>query len=64
MKRVIFFVLLINVSLLSFPQNLIVNPGFETWEKLNKPAGWTTAQSCLKDSVSINSGNYSCFRHL
>jgi hypothetical protein len=62
MKRVIFFVLLINVSLLSFPQNLIVNPGFETWEKLNKPAGWTTAQSCLKDSVDINSGNYSC-RH-
>ena len=59
MKRVIFFVLLINMSLLSFSQNLIVNPGFETWEKPNKPAGWTTAQSCLKDSVSINSGKYS-----
>jgi hypothetical protein len=62
MKRVIFFVLLINMSLLSFSQNLIINPGFETWEKPNKPAGWTTAQSCLKDSVSIKSGNYSC-RH-
>lgn len=62
MKRVIFFVLLINMSLLSFSQNLIVNPGFETWEKPNKPAGWTTAQSCLKDSVSIKSGIYSC-RH-
>ena len=62
MKRVIFFMLLINVNLLLFSQNLIVNPGFETWEKLNKPAGWTTAQSCLIDSVSIRSGIYSC-RH-
>jgi hypothetical protein len=62
MKRVIFFVLLINLSLQSFSQNLIVNPGFETWEKTNKPSGWTTAQSCLKDSVSIRSGTYSC-RH-
>jgi hypothetical protein len=62
MKRVIFFMLLINVNLLLFSQNLIVNPGFETWEKLNKPAGWTTAQSCLIDSVSIRSGTYSC-RH-
>lgn len=62
MERVVFFVLLINVSLLSFSQNLISNPGFETWEKPNKPAGWTTAQSCLIDSVSIRSGTYSC-RH-
>jgi hypothetical protein len=62
MKRVISFVLLISLSLLSFSQNLIENPGFEIWEKLNKPDGWTTAQSCLKDSVSINSGKYSC-RH-
>jgi hypothetical protein len=62
MKRVVFFMLLINVNLLSFSQNLISNPGFETWEKPNKPAGWTTAQSCLKDSVSIRSGTYSC-RH-
>jgi hypothetical protein len=62
MKRVFFFVLLINQSLLSFSQNLVVNPGFESWEKLNKPAGWTTAQSCLKDSVSLVTGIYSC-RH-
>jgi hypothetical protein len=60
MKRAIFFVLLTNVSLLIFPQNLMVNPGFETWEKLNKPSGWPTAQNCLKDSVYINSGSYSC----
>jgi hypothetical protein len=60
MKRVVFFVLLINVSLLLFSQNLVKNPGFETWEKTTKPDGWTTAQSCLKDSVNINSGSYSC----
>lgn len=62
MKRVIFFVLLTNMSILSFSQNLIVNPGFESWEKPNKPAGWTTAQNCLKDSVYIKSGKYTC-RH-
>lgn len=60
MKRAIFFVLLTIVSLLSFAQNLVINPGFETWEKSNKPAGWTTAQNCLKDSDNIKSGSYSC----
>src|ERR1035437_7598112 len=60
MKRAIFFVLLTVVSLLSFAQNLVINPGFETWEKSNKPAGWTTAQNCLKDSDNIKSGSYSC----
>ncbi len=62
MKRVIFFVLLTNVGLVSFSQNLIVNPGFEIWEKSTKPSGWTTAQNCVKDSVNIKSGTYSC-RH-
>jgi hypothetical protein len=62
MKRVIFFVLLTIVSYCSFSQNLISNPGFENWEKPNKPAGWTIAQNCLKDSVNIRSGKYSC-RH-
>lgn len=62
MKRVIFFVLLTLVSFQSFSQNLVVNPGFETWEKTNKPSGWATAQNCLKDSVYIRSGSYSC-RH-
>jgi hypothetical protein len=62
MKRVIFFVLLTNISLLTFSQNLVINAGFELWEKSNKPAGWTTAQNCLKDSTNVNSGSYSC-RH-
>jgi hypothetical protein len=62
MKRVIFFVLLTIVGYRAFSQNLAVNPGFEKWDKLNKPAGWSVAQNCLKDSVYICSGNYSC-RH-
>jgi hypothetical protein len=62
MSKVILFVLLTGVSMISFSQNLVVNPGFELWEKANKPAGWTTAQNCLKDSASIMSGKYSC-RH-
>jgi hypothetical protein len=60
MKRVIFFVLLTIVSYSAFSQNLVVNPGFEKWDKLNKPTGWSVAQNCLKDSVYIGSGYYSC----
>lgn len=60
MKRLISFVLFANCTLHLFSQNLTVNPGFETWQKINKPTGWTTALSCLKDSVLIHSGNYSC----
>jgi hypothetical protein len=62
MKRSIFFVLLTIVSHHSFSQNLIINPGFEKWDKLYKPTSWTVAQNCLKDSSYIRSGNYSC-RH-
>lgn len=62
MKKVIFFVLLTIVSHRSYSQNLVVNSGFEKWDKLNKPAGWSVAQNCLKDSVFFRSGNYSC-RH-
>ena len=60
MKRVVFFVLNIHLSILLFSQNLVVNPGFENWEKSNKPSGWVIAQNCLKDSVNIMSGSYSC----
>jgi hypothetical protein len=62
MKRVFFFVLLTIVGHNTFSQNLVVNPGFEKWDKINKPSGWAIAQNCLKDSVYIISGNYSC-RH-
>ena len=46
----------------SFSQNLVVNPGFESWETTTKPTGWTTAQYCLQEAVNNNSGIYSC-RH-
>ena len=60
MKRAIFFVLFLAMEPASFSQNLIVNPGFEIWGKINKPSGWTTAVNCLKDSTNIKSGSYSC----
>jgi len=60
MKRLIFFVLSLIGSLQINSQNLLINPGFEAWQKINKPEGWTTALSCLKDSLIINSGIYSC----
>ena len=50
------------ISLISFAQNLVLNAGFELWEKSNKPTGWTTTQNCLKDSINVKSGSYSC-RH-
>jgi hypothetical protein len=62
MKRVISFVLITIMSYCAFSQNRVENPGFEKWDKLNKPAGWSVAQNCLRDSVYIRSGDYSC-RH-
>jgi hypothetical protein len=60
MKRVILFVLFICHATVFYAQNLVNNPGFETWSKINKPSGWLQAESCLKDSVIIFAGNYSC----
>jgi hypothetical protein len=60
MKSAVFIVLLTLVNLLSFSQNLTVNPGFEEWDKPDKPTGWTTDGNCLKDSDNTNSGRYSC----
>lgn len=62
MKKIASFVLFCFFLSQSYSQNLVVNSGFESWQKINKPAGWTTALSCLKDSVVVNSGTYSC-RH-
>lgn len=55
-SSVLFFITTLHL----ISQNLVINPGFETWQKTNKPTGWTTALSCLKDSLIINSGSYSC----
>ena len=60
MKRAISFVLLIVLGVASFSQNLVVNPGFESWETTTKPSGWSTAQNCLKDEININSGSSAC----
>jgi hypothetical protein len=62
MKRTVFFVLLFCTGSLSHSQNLVINPGFEAWSKSGDPVGWTTSVNCHKDSVSVNSGKYSC-RH-
>jgi hypothetical protein len=59
MKRAIFIVQLLALGVISFSQNLVVNPGFETWETTTKPTGWTTAQGCLQESVNFKSGSYS-----
>jgi len=60
MKRAISFVLLIAMNVVSLCQNLVVNPGFEEWSKITRPAGWSHVENCLKDSVSVISGSYSC----
>ena len=60
MKRAKFFVLLLSFGFISYSQNLVINPGFEAWSKLNKPSGWTHSENCLKDSATILSGLYSC----
>jgi len=60
MKRALFFVLLLLQGHILMSQNLALNPGFEAWSKLNKPFGWTHVENCLKDSLNVNSGSYSC----
>lgn len=60
MKRAKFFVLLLSFGFTCYSQNLVINPGFESWSKLNKPSGWTHSENCLKDSAIIQSGQYSC----
>ncbi len=60
MKRTIFFVLCFITQNLLFSQNLVINPGFESWSVNTKPAGWVHIENCLKDSLSVFSGRYSC----
>jgi hypothetical protein len=60
MKRAISFVLLLTSGIISFSQNLVINPGFETWGKVTKPTSWNSAINCSKDSVEIKTGKYSC----
>jgi hypothetical protein len=60
MKSVVCFVLCCVASISANSQNLILNAGIESWNRIDKPASWTNTQGCLKDSAYIFSGNYSC----
>ena len=60
MKRAILLICFLCILSDCLSQNLVINPGFENWDKLTKPTGWTTATKCIKDSVDIKSGKYSC----
>ncbi len=60
MKRAIFFVLFLIAGQTIISQNLVINPGFETWETPSKPQGWTLAQNCVSNTAFIISGVYSC----
>jgi hypothetical protein len=62
MKRITLFVLLLLMELNLFPQNQIVNPGFESWLSATRLSGWTHVENCSKDSNLVFSGSYSC-RH-
>lgn len=52
--------LLLFFSARMYCQNLAVNPGFEDWEKVTRPAGWSHVEKCTKDSNEVHSGKYSC----
>lgn len=60
MKKTAFFVLLVFLLISAQSQNLVVNPGLETWESTTKPTGWTTATKCSTELSAIHSGSYSC----
>jgi Secretion system C-terminal sorting domain len=60
MKGAISFVILLTLASVTFSQNLVVNPGFETWSTTTKPTDWTNRQSCLKDSDFVKTEIYSC----
>ena len=40
-------------------QNLVQNPGLETWTNTTTPANWTTANSITQESTTIHGGTYS-----
>jgi len=60
MKRATFFVLLLLSEHILLSQNLVINPGFESWESETQPSGWSVAMNCLRNSAIVNSGLYSC----
>jgi hypothetical protein len=59
MKRATFFVLLLMSEHILLSQNLVINPGFESWESETQPSGWSIAMNCIRNNVEFNSGIYS-----
>ena len=41
-------------------QNLVTNPGFETWETPIRPSGWIISENCESNATYFISGLYSC----
>ena len=60
MKRAVFFVLFVSSFKMVHSQNLVVNPGLESWESSTKPTGWTTSTKCNSEPVNFHSGALSC----
>lgn len=60
MKRAVFFVLFVSSFSMVHSQNLVVNPGLESWESSTKPTGWTTSTKCNSEPVNFHSGILSC----
>ncbi|MBN2697434.1 MAG: carbohydrate binding domain-containing protein, partial [Bacteroidales bacterium] len=46
------------VSVIS-AQNLVLNPGFESWDNATTPTDWTHVESVDQESVEVHSGTYS-----
>lgn len=62
MKRTVFFLLLVFLVTTSHSQNLVVNPGLETWTSATNPAGWASSEGCAMEATVRNSGVYSCMQ--
>jgi hypothetical protein len=60
MKRVL-LIIFISAGLDISAQNLVNNPGFESWDAPDQPTGWTKIRNCFIESAVIHSGNNSCF---
>jgi len=60
MKRAVFFVLFVSFFNTIMPQNLVVNPGLESWESSTKPTGWTTSTKCTSENAVFHSGSLAC----
>ncbi|MCK9448334.1 MAG: choice-of-anchor J domain-containing protein [Bacteroidales bacterium] len=52
-------VLFILFADLSIAQNMVINPGFESWTSDTKPEGYNSTENISKESTIVRSGNFS-----